>query len=136
MEKETYPNHTTAEIFVENQSCEATDLEEIEEQTDPGRLEDTYGTEETNEIRKKALDDFMDMIAGLRGLDGYDRLPIPFNYTLIYDMLYGIADPVANAKRLTSYEIMYYNEKLKELEAKRKLEEYLEKQNPFLKNKN
>ena len=95
--------------------------------------------EETDEQitnRKNYLDSLMRQIECLKGCADFDKLPIPYNYQLIYDCLYGHKDPMEYYHRFTRDEIIYYNEKARELNEKYALEQKLKDdalKNPFKK---
>lgn len=93
-------------------------------------------TDEQITNRKNYLDSLMRQIECLKGCADFDKLPIPYNYQLIYDCLYGHKDPMEYYHRFTRDEIIYYNEKARELNEKYALEQKLKDdalKNPFKK---
>lgn len=93
-------------------------------------------TDEQTASRKNYLDSLMRQIECLKGCPDFDKLPIPYNYQLIYDCLYGHKDPMEYYHRFTRDEIIYYNEKARELNEKYALDEKLKDdrlKNPFKK---
>ena len=93
-------------------------------------------TDEQITNRKNYLDSLMRQIECLKGCADFDKLPIPYNYQLIYDCLYGHKDPMEYYDRFTRDEIIYYNEKARELNEKYALEQKLKDdalKNPFKK---
>lgn len=93
-------------------------------------------TDEQITNRKNYLDILMSEIEVLRNCPDFAKLPIPYNYQLIYDCLYGYKDPMENLHRFTRDEIIYYNEKAKEINDKLELDAKLKDgalKNPFKK---
>jgi hypothetical protein len=137
----TYPQHSTVELETVETPISAisgADETKYEEGNLPNNDSDSDSeTEEQATNRKNYLDTLMEQLAPLKGCPDFDKLPIPYNYKLIYDCLYGHKDPMEYYHRLTRDEILYYNKKAKELNDKYALQEQLNKdreKSPWKKN--
>jgi hypothetical protein len=128
----TFPQHTTVELeTVETPISAISGADETkyaeDNQPDNSGSDSDSETEEQATNRKNNLDTLMEQIATLRNCPDFDKLPIPYNYKLIYDCLYGYKDPMEHHHKLTREEILYYNKKAKELNDKYALQEQLNK---------
>jgi hypothetical protein len=100
---------------------------------DPPNIPQYKPSKEDIEIRNKAFTQFWESIQHLQNDPNFERLPIPYNFNAIMDMVFKQITEEEGIERLTNIEIEKYNE-IKE-EIKERLEEAEESAQSKEKNK-